>query len=319
MTVEYVDSSSTPEKLVLLVFIIAIVIGNICVFITFIAHADGKHWSNMFILGMAFLDLFIGGFVLPMRFISAYVNPLTQKLCAALRIGESCALAAVIYAILFMIYTRLYSLKQPSPNIRRRYILLLLIISWIILFLFYGIPFMTNYVLPLISTTSNITSYCTTYSASIYHPPWMAYTEIGIIYSLPLIFIFIGLIYLLHYLCQPRPKQLESAERRIYLEQRQMTWHIFLLGITFSFLWLPWISIRILIIFRHTYEIQRTLQITYYILILKSLIFPLVYASTNSSFRGSFAIYRHQRVIMNTRVWAINEQFRYSNQRQRGY
>ncbi|CAF3565277.1 unnamed protein product, partial [Rotaria sp. Silwood2] len=163
-----------------------------------------------------------------MRFISAYVNPLTQKLCAALRIGESCALAAVIYAILFMIYTRLYSLKQPSPNIRRRYILLLLIISWIILFLFYGIPFMTNYVLPLISTTSNITSYCTTYSASIYHPPWMAYTEIGIIYSLPLIFIFIGLIYLLHYLCQPRPKQLESAERRIYLEQRQMTWDIFL-------------------------------------------------------------------------------------------
>ncbi|CAF4915508.1 unnamed protein product, partial [Rotaria sp. Silwood1] len=113
MGVEYEDSSSTLEKLTLLVFIVAIVIGNICVFITFFTRADDKHWSNMFILGMAFIDLFIGGFVLPMRFISAYGNPLTQKLCVALRIGESCALAAVIYAILFMIYTRLYSLKQP--------------------------------------------------------------------------------------------------------------------------------------------------------------------------------------------------------------
>ncbi|CAF4535490.1 unnamed protein product [Rotaria sp. Silwood1] len=319
MGVEYEDSSSTLEKLTLLVFIVAIVIGNICVFITFFTRADDKHWSNMFILGMAFIDLFIGGFVLPMRFISAYGNPLTQKLCVALRIGESCALAAVIYAILFMIYTRLYSLKQPSLNIRRRYPLLLLIISWIILFLFYGIPFMatySSYLLPATSTASNTTSYCTTYTTSIYHAPWMAYTEIGIIYSLPLIFIFIGLIYLLQYLCQPQPRQSELAARRIYLEQRQMTWHTFLLGITFFFLWLPWISIRILIIFLHTYAIQHALQITYYILILKSLIFPLIYASTNASFRGSFAIYRHQRVIMNARVWTINE---HSIQHHRGY
>ncbi|CAF5127207.1 unnamed protein product, partial [Rotaria sp. Silwood1] len=226
----------------------------------------------------------------------SYGNPLTQKLCVALRIGESCALAAVIYAILFMIYTRLYSLKQPSLNIRRRYPLLLLIISWIILFLFYGIPFMTtysSYLLPTTSTASNTTSYCTTYATSIYHAPWMAYTEIGIIYSLPLIFIFIGLIYLLQYLCQPQPRQ----------------YNIF-------FLWLPWISIRILIIFLHIYAIQHALQITYYILILKSLIFPLIYASTNASFRGSFAIYRHQRVIMNARVWTINE---HSIQHHRGY
>ncbi|CAF1011322.1 unnamed protein product [Rotaria sordida] len=308
--VEYQDSSSTLEKLTLLVYIIGIVIGHICIFLTFIGHADRKHWSNIFILGMAFIDLFIGGFVLPMRFINAYGNPSTQKLCTALKIGESCALAAVIYSILFMIYTRLYSLKQPSPTIRRHYLLLLLLISWIILFLFYGIPFMTNYSHYLLPITSNTTSYCTPYITSIYHPLWMSYTEIGIIYSLPLIFIFIGLIYLLQNLCHLRSRRLKLAERSIYIEQRQMTWHIFLLGITFIFLYLPWISIRILIIFLQSSEIRLALQITYYILILKSLIFPLIYASTNASFRCSFAIYRRQRIIMNNRVWTINEQFR---------
>ena len=156
-------------------------------------RADGKHWSNMFVLGMAFIDLFIGGFVLPMRFISAYGSPLTPKLCAALGIGESCALAAVIYAILFMIYTRLYSLKQPPPNVHRRYLILVLLTSWVILFLFYGIPFMTNYssyLITITSSTSNITSYCTTYTTSIYHPPWMAYTEIGVIYVFTIITYF---------------------------------------------------------------------------------------------------------------------------------
>jgi hypothetical protein len=283
-------------------------------------RADGKHWSNIFVLGMAFIDLFIGGFVLPMRFLSAYGSPLTPKLCAALGIGESCAIAAVIYAILFMIYTRLYSLKQFVEDIRHRYLIILLFLSWIILFLFYGIPFMTNYSSYLIIiTTSNSTSYCTTYTTSISHPIWMSYTEIGIIYSLPLILILIGTIYLLYYLCQRRTRRFELGERKIYRQQRKMTWHVFVLSITFILLWLPWISIRILIIFYNIPIIQRALQIAYYILILKSAIFPILYASTNASFRGSFAIYRRQRIAMNNRVWTVNNNLEHSLERRRGY
>ena len=186
MAVDYADSTSTPEKLTLLIFIAAIVIGNVsfgsiilhfrkssvqlCVYITYLVRADGKHWSNMFVLGMAFIDLFIGGFVLPMRFISAYGNPLTDKLCAALAVGESCAIAAVIYTIVFMIYTRLYNLKHPTTYIHRRFLVLLLLVSWLVFFLFYGIPFITNYpsyLITLVSATSNVTSYCTTYTTSI--------------------------------------------------------------------------------------------------------------------------------------------------------
>ncbi|CAF1029688.1 unnamed protein product [Rotaria sordida] len=314
MTIDFEDSSSTPEKLALLVFIAAIVVGNICVFVTYFIRANGKHWSNIFVLGMAFIDLFIGGFVLPMRFLSAYGSPLTSKLCAALSIGESCALAAVIYAIGFMVYTRLYNLKQTSIDIRRRYLIMLLLISWIVLFLFYGVPFMTNYssyLLTVTSSTTNITTYCTTYTTSIYHPTWMAYTEIAIIYSLPLLCIFTGLIFLIRHLCKPRPPRLDKVQRKQYREQKQMTWHIVILSITFILLWLPWITIRILIIFHNTKEIQRALQITYYILILKSVFFPILYASTNASFRGSFAIYRHKRITTNNRVWTINEHFGY--------
>lgn len=276
----------------------------------------------MFVLGMAFIDLFIGGFVLPMRFISAYGNPLTPKLCAALGIGESCALAAVIYAMLFMIYTRIYSLKQILIDIHRRYLILLLLISWTLLFLFYGIPFMTNYssyLVTITSTTSNSTSYCTTYTSSVYHPPWMSYTEIGIIYVIPLTFIFIGIIYLLKNLCRKRPRRFELGEKKIYFEQRQMTWHVFILSITFFFLWLPWITVRILIIFHNIPTIQRILQITYYVLILKSVFFPILYASTNASFRGTFAIYRHQRITLNNRVWTLNNHYDYSIQSRRGY
>lgn len=261
---------------------------------------------------MAFLDLFIGGFVLPMRFVSAYGNPLTSRLCAALSIGESCVMASIIYAITFMIYTRLFDLKQISRNIYRRYLIILLIISWIIFFLFYGIPFMTNYssyLLTITSSDSNITSYCTTYTTSIYHPLWMSYIEIVIIYSIPLLSILIGLIFLLNHLCQARPKRLDIIQRKKYLEQKQLTWHVVILSITFSILWLPWIIIRIIIIFYNTYNIQRSLQITYYILILKSVLFPILYASTNSSFRGSFAIYKHKRITMNNRVWTINERY----------
>jgi hypothetical protein len=89
-----------------------------------------------------------------------------------------------------------------------------------------------------------------------------------------------------------------------------MTRHVVILGITFLFLWLPWIIIRILIVFHNTTEIQRALQITYYILILKSALFPILYASTNSSFRASFAIYRHKRVTTNNRVWTVNKHSR---------
>ena len=158
----------------------------------------------------------------------------------------------------------------------------------------------------LTQTTSNITTYCTTYAMSVYHPLWMAYTEIRIIYSAPLCSIFIALCFLLPYLCQPRPKRLDFSQRKSYLEQRQMTWHVVILTITFLCLWLPWVIIRILMIFSNTREIQHALQITYYILIFKSVAFPILYASTNAAFRGSFAIYRHKRIVMNNRVWTVN-------------
>jgi hypothetical protein len=256
---------------------------------------------------MSFIDLFIGGFVLPMRYLSAYESPLTSKLCTALTIGEACALASVIYAIAFMVYTRLYTLKQKSVDIRRRYLIILLVSSWIALFLFYGIPFMINHSSYLLVITSNTTSYCSTYTTSIYHPPWMAYTEIGVIYSFPIICILIGLSFLFYSLCQTRPKGLGMKERKQYNEQKQMTRHVVILSLTFIFLCLPWMIIRILIIFSNTRQIQSALQISYYILILKSVLFPVLYASTNSSFRGSFAIYRHKRVTINNRVWTTNE------------
>jgi len=278
----------------------------------------------MFVLSMAFIDLFMGGFVLPMRFVSAYGSPLTSKLCAALGIGESCAMSAVIYAIAFMLYTRIYSLKTLSTDIRRRYLIYLLILSWIILFLFYGIPFMTNYksyLVVLESETSNSTSYCTTYTTSIYHPPWMFYTEIAFIYVLPIGSIVIGLCYLLRHLCKrkQKPRQLDLGERKIYLFERRMTMHVFVLSMTFLVLWLPWISIRILIIFHNIPKIQRALQIAYYILILKCALFPILYASTNTAFRGSFAIYRRQRIKINNRVWTIENDYQGSLQRRRGY
>ncbi|CAF1091218.1 unnamed protein product [Adineta steineri] len=312
MTVDYEDSSSIPEKLSLLVFIAAIIIGNICVFITYFVRADGKHWSHIFVLGMAFIDLFIGSFVLPMRFISAYGDSLTSKLCTALTIGESCALASVIYTITYMVYTRLYDLNQRFTRIQRRYLILLILTTWIAIFLFYGIPLMINsssYLLIITSSSSNITSYCTTYTTSIYHPLWMVYTEIGLIYSIPLLFNFIGLLFLLHNLCQKRPRGLDAIERKHYVEKKKMTWHVIVLSLTFICLWLPWITIRILIIFDNTKQIQRALQIAYYVLILKSVLFPILYAATNSSFRGSFAIYKHKRITINNRVWTVNEHF----------
>ncbi|CAF3489142.1 unnamed protein product [Rotaria socialis] len=313
MLSEFETSSSTVEKLTLLVFIAAIIIGNICVFVTYFLRTSGKHWSHMFVLGMAFIDLFIGGFVLPMRFQSTYGSPLTSKLCAASSIGESCALASVIYAIGFMIYTRLYYLKNASTSFHRRYPLMLLLVSWVASFIFYGIPFMTNNSidhLKVVSSTTNAAFYCTTYAIFIHHPNWMAYTEIGIMYSLPFLCILIGLLFLIRHLCQSKPIELDKMQRKEYYQQKQMTWHVVILTITFICLWLPWATTRILIIFYKTNEIQHTLQITYYILILKSAVFPVLYASTNASFRGSFAIYRHKRITFNNRVWTVNESLR---------
>lgn len=271
---------------------------------------------------MALIDLFFGGFVLPMRYLSTYGNPLTQKLCAALAIGESCSMAATIYAILFMVYVRLYDLKEPKPEIHRRYLILLLFSSWVALFLFYGVPFMINYssyLLPMTSVKLNTTRYCATYTTSVYRPPWMAYSEIGAIYSFPVLMIIIGVICLIQKLCRAKPRRVELTERKMYLEQRQMTWHVFLIALVFLGLWLPWISIRITIISFNILTLRRVLQITYYVLVLKSLVFPILYASTNSAFRGSFAIYRHQRITLNNRVWSVNDHFGPSVQHRRGY
>jgi hypothetical protein len=276
----------------------------------------------MFVLGMALVDLFIGGFVLPMRFIGAYGNPLTLNLCSALAIGESCAMAAVIYGILSMIYTRLYDITQVNSNIRRRSLIILLLSTWTVLLLFYGIPFLVNYSsygIATTSTISNITTYCSTYITSVYRPSWMAYTEIGMIYSCPVLLIVIGLIGLSRHLCQARPKRMEVIQRRMYREQRQMTWHVLLLGVTFLLLCLPWISVRILTIFWTTQTMQRALQITYYILIIKSAVFPILYASTNTAFRGSFAIYRHKRITINSRTWAVNVNSSSSIHHRHGY
>ena len=260
---------------------------------------------------MAFIDLFIGSFVLPLRYINAYRSPLTSKLCTTLGIGESCALSAMIYTIVLMIYIRLYNLKRSTFIIHHCYIILLLLSSCLILCLFYGIPFMAYYsTYPLSSikfSTSNTTTYCTTYPISIYHGTWMSYLEIGIIYIVPIILIWIGLVVLLCHLCQSKPRHLKFIERKIDLERRQMTWHVFLLSFTFVLLCLPWISIRINIIIVHSsLQFRRILQITYYILLLRSALFPIIYASTNPSFRGSFAVYRHQRTTMNNLVWTTD-------------
>lgn len=149
---------------------------------------------------MAFIDLFIGCCVLPMRFVSAYGNPFTSKLCAGLAIGESFALASIIYLISFMMLIRIYDLRKSSNYIKRRYLILIILLLWLILFLFYGIPFLTNYsnYFTNIPSSSNETSYCITYIKSIYHPPWMAYTEIVIIYSIPLLCICTSLVFLLN-------------------------------------------------------------------------------------------------------------------------
>jgi len=138
----------------------------------------------------------------------------------------------------------------------------------------------------------------------------MAYIEIGIIYLFPFLSIFIGLSFLIHHLCQRRPRGLDLIQRKYYLARKKMTWHVVILSLTFIFLWLPWVIFRIIIIFQHTKQIQQALQITYYILIFKSVLFPILYASTNSAFRASFAIYRHKRITMNARVWTVNEDFR---------
>ena len=251
------------------------------------------------------IDLLIGGLVLPLRFLSAYGNPFRWKLCATLIVGEAWAFASVICVLVVMIYTRLYTLKRPEQVICRRYLMLVLIIFWISLFLFYGIPFIIHGE-EYLSPVSNQISYCRPYIRSVVHPLWMAHTEIGIVYWFPFGCMAVGLSFLLHSLCQARPKGLSCLERKQYKEQRQMTWHVFLLGAVFVFLWTPWMTVRTVITFYHTRAMERALQITYYILIFKSILFPLLYAASNASFRGSFAIYRHRRITMNNRVWTTN-------------
>ena len=258
---------------------------------------------------MALIDLFIGGFVLPMRYLSNYGSPLTSKLCAALTIGESCALGLVIYTVTFMIYARLYDLKRPSAHIRQHYPLIFSIVASLALFVFYGIPFMANYttyLLRVVSTASNATMYCSTYMLSVYRPSWMSYIEIGAIYVVPFLSNSIGLACLVRCLHQPKPGRMNVQERKQYKTQRQTTWHVLLLGSTFLFLWLPWVTIRILVVFHNIRSIQRALQISYYVLMFKSVLFPILYAASNSNFRCSFAIYRHKRITMNNRVWTLN-------------
>lgn len=240
-----------------------------------------------------------------MRFLSAYGNPFTWKRCATLIVSEAWTFASVVYVLVLMIFTRLYNLMQPGQTIRRRYLMLVLVISWICLFLFYAIPFIARgeeYLTPISAL------YCGTYVHSVFHPLWMAYTEMGVVYWFPFGCMAVGLSVLLHSLCQSRPKGLNFDERKQYKDRRQMTWHVFLLGTAFLILWVPWMTLRTVINFHQTRKIQHALQITYYILIFKSILFPLLYASSNASFRGSFAIYRHRRITMNNRVWTINEQ-----------
>ncbi|CAF2071670.1 unnamed protein product [Rotaria magnacalcarata] len=184
MLSEFDISSSTLEKLTLLVFIAAIIIGNV--------------WH--------LLIYCIGGFVLPMRFQSTYGSLLTSKLCAVLAIG-------------FMIYTRLYYLKNASTSFHRRYLIILLLVSWVASFIFYGIPFMTNNSIDHFKVVSPITNsvfYCTKYTISIHLSNSMVYTEIGIMYSLPFLCIFIGLLFLIRHLCQSKPIRLDKIQRKEY-------------------------------------------------------------------------------------------------------
>ena len=206
-----------------------------------------------------------------------------------------------------MVYTRLFNLHWPNKRIPRHYLILLLIASWLIFVLFYVIPLLNTSSEDLrMRTTGNVTSYCSTYATSIAHPLWMNYVELIMIYLIPLSLILLGLIFLGKSFCQVKPKGLDLIQRKSYLERKKMTRHVLILSSTFLLLWLPWIILRIIFIWSNTKSIQHALQITYYILIVKCFIFPILYASTNASFRGSFAIYRHKRITMNNRVWTIN-------------
>lgn len=267
---------------------------------------------------MTLIDLLIGGFILPVRYINTYGNPLHKNFCVALVIGESCAMAEIIYSILLMIFTRIYDLKSSTQEIRRRTLFFMLILFWLIFFVFYGVPFIlqqSNYLIEKHTSASNVTSYCENYNTSINHPLWMMYIEIVFIYSIPTFLICYGNIRLIQNLCEKPPRKMEQGEYKKYLFRRQMTWHVFLLSIAFLVLWLPWVSIRILITFETTRTIRLVLRIFYYVFTFKSVLFPILYASTNSSFRGSFAIYRHYRIKMNNRVWSVHDNFGYSNQR----
>ncbi|CAF1278901.1 unnamed protein product [Didymodactylos carnosus] len=314
---ELQPSSTTIERLTILVFIAAIVIGNLCVFVTYFVRTEGKHWTHIFILSMAFIDLFIGSFVLPVRYMSVYSGQsINSRLCAALAIGESCAIAAVLYTIGILNFMRIYeTFSQASLSVKRLLITAIILLTWIIFFLFYGIPYMTNYSSYLQTITSNnITEFCVHYTVGTYHPKWMEITEMIVVYVIPMLLILTSTGYLTRLLCIPRPKfqKTEKTERKKYQESVQTTWHVYILSLTLLCLWLPWIILRIMSFF-YINQIQQALQITYYILIFKCVLFPLMYAGTNPSFRGSFALYRHKRVVMNNRVWVMNENFRPGN------
>ncbi|CAF1196945.1 unnamed protein product [Didymodactylos carnosus] len=301
---QFQTSSSPVERLTILVFIAAIVIGNVCVFVTYFIRTKGTHWTQIFILAMSFIDLFIGSFVLPMRFMSAYSGQsMTSHLCIALVIGENCAMAAVLYAIGLLNCVRIYEIfgRTSSTITKRSLIVIIILLSWIIFFLFYGIPYMTNYSNYLRTTSSNnITHYCVSYMTSIYHPKWMEIIEVIVIFGIPILLTLTSIAYLTRLLCKPRPKfqKTEKIEKKKYQEYVQITWHVYILSFTFLSLWLPWIILKITLFFIYTYPIQQALQITYYILIFKCVLFPLIYAATNPSFRGTFAIYKHRRVLM---------------------
>jgi Kef-type K+ transport system membrane component KefB len=125
--------------------------------ITYLIRADGKHRSRLFILSLILIDLCIDSLLLTLHVLSAGGNPLTWKFCVTLIISEAWAFASVIYLLVPMIWTRLYNLKWAEQMVRRRYLMLVLIIAWICLFHFYGIPFLSRrdeYLSPIIKQTA---------------------------------------------------------------------------------------------------------------------------------------------------------------------
>lgn len=273
---------------------------QLCVFITFFVRGDKKIWSNLFVLALALIDFLIGILVLPLRFYRNDKKSISSTLCLILKIADSWAFSASVYTVLLMTLLYVCTWKSTLKNIRCLYIILLIATLWIHLLLLYTIPILAesqNLLKTAQSTQNDGTVYCATFLDSISRPSLMFYFEVGLLYTIPCLFISFELIYLMELIFKQKNRQNQINTRQPYRQHRSMHKHVFFIGLVFILFWLPWATLRTLHGFNLMNQNRSGVKIAYYIFMLKSIISPIVYASTNSSFRFSFAVYRHKRVI----------------------